>query len=104
MRRASPASTSRAWSLPTARPGLPEHVAGALVHDDLPLDPLQGVVDRLRVHAQLIGHVLVRGALEVEPERVRLESRETCAEAEDEALQLLARDHLHGGLVDVGAR
>src|SRR5919197_4080448 len=67
--------------------------ARLLVRDDLPLHALERVVDRLRVAAEPLGHLLVRRALEVEPQRVRLERREARAEAEDEALELLGRDH-----------
>ena len=52
---------------------------------DLPLDPLERVVDRLRVAAELPGHRLVRAALEIESKRVGLERRECRAEAPDEA-------------------
>ena len=48
-----------------------------------------------------LGHLLVRGALEVHAQRVRLERREAGAEAEDEALQLVARDHRDRRIVDV---
>src|SRR4029079_17248371 len=61
---------------------------------------LEGVVDRLRVAAQALGHLLVGVALEVEAKGVALERRETRAEAEDEALQLLGRDHANRGVVD----
>src|SRR3954462_11284764 len=67
--------------------------ARLLVGENLPLDALERVVDRLRVAAELLRHVLVRRALEVEAKRVGLERREAGAEAEDEALQLLGRDH-----------
>src|SRR5262245_20124409 len=67
---------------------LTQYLAGALVRVDLALDPLEGVVDRLRVAAELLGHLLVGRALEIQAERIRLELRQTCAEAEDEALQL----------------
>src|SRR5881394_4202527 len=63
------------------------------MREDLALDALQRVVDRLRVAAELFGHVLVGRALEIEAQGVRLERREARAEAEDEALQLLGRDH-----------
>src|SRR5918996_3650154 len=81
-----------------------QHLARFLVRLDLALDALQRVVDRLRVAAELLGHLLVRRALEVEPQRVGLELGETGPEAEDEALQLLGRDHAHRGLVHAGAR
>src|SRR5215470_6453225 len=61
--------------------------------EDLPLDALERVVDRLRVAAEPFGHVLVGRALEIEAQRVRLERREARAEAEDEALELLGGDH-----------
>ena len=41
--------------------------------DDLALHTLQGVVDRLGVAAQLVGHLLVGRALEVEPKRISLQ-------------------------------
>ena len=47
--------------------------ARRLVRDDLALHPLEGVVDRLRVAVELERHRVVRLAVEVEPERVRLE-------------------------------
>src|SRR4029079_3572375 len=72
---------------------LARDLARALVRIDLALDPLERVVDRLRVAAEVLGHVLVGRALEVEPERVRLERREPASEAEDKALQLFGRDH-----------
>src|SRR5438045_3025606 len=77
--------------------GLGQDLARLAVHDDLALHPLERVVDRLRVAAELVGHVLVGRALEVHAQRVGLEPGETGAEAEDEARQLLARDHLDGG-------
>src|SRR5436309_5957256 len=80
---------------PTGPVRLPEHLAGVLVHDDLALDSLQRVVDRLGVHLELHRHVLVRGTLEVETKRLCLQLRQSRAEAEDEALELLGRDHLH---------
>ena len=73
------------------------------MRDDLALHALQGVVDRLGVAAQLFGHLLVGRAFEVEPERIGFELRETRAEAEDQALQLLGRDDADGGIVDTGA-
>src|SRR4051812_28429085 len=78
--------------------------ARLLVGENLPLDALERVVDRLRVAAEALGHVLVGRSLEVEAKRVGLERREAGAEAEDEALQLLGRDDHHGRLVDGGAR
>src|SRR5581483_11464518 len=74
---------------------LDEDLARALVRDDLPLHPLEGVVDRLGVAAELFGHLLVGRPLEVHAQGVRLERREAGAEAEDEALQLVGRDHRH---------
>src|SRR3954447_18375767 len=63
------------------------------MRDDLALDPLQRVVDRLRVAAELLGHVLVGRALEVEAQCVRLERRKARAEAEHQTLKLLGRDY-----------
>src|SRR6478672_4191193 len=77
--------------------------AGLLVREDLPLHALQRIVDRLRVAAEPLRHVLVGRPLEVKAERVRLERRETGAEAEDEALELLGRDDHHRRLVHRGA-
>src|SRR4051812_3478245 len=77
--------------------------AGLLVRDDLALHPLQRVVDRLRVAVEHDRHLVVRVALEVELERLRLERREAGAEREDEALQLLRRDDADGRIVDAGA-
>src|SRR5687768_1364260 len=72
--------------------GLREDFARRLVRQDLALDALERVVDRLAVAAQLLRHLLVREALEVAAEGVGLELREPGTEAEDEALQLLGRD------------
>jgi hypothetical protein len=58
------------------RSGLLENLARALVRVDLPLDPLQRVVDRLRVAVELLGHVLIGRAFEVQAERVGLELRQ----------------------------
>src|SRR3954468_15490717 len=74
------------------------------MRDDLALDALQRVVDRLRVAAELVGHVLVRRALQIEAQGIRLERREARAEAEDQALQLLGRDHDEWRLVHRWAR
>src|SRR5919106_4921926 len=82
---------------------LEQYLARALVVDDLALHALERVVDRLRVAAELRGHLLVRAALEVEPERIGLERREAGAEGEDEALELLGRDHADGRVVDARA-
>src|SRR5512133_1716433 len=90
---------SRRW-----RSALLQDFARLLVLDDLPLDPLERVVDRLGVAAELLGHLLVGRAFEVETQRVGLQLREPRAEAEDEALQLLGRDHDDGRLLDRGAR
>jgi hypothetical protein len=54
-------------------PGLLNDCAGGLVLQDLPLDPLEGVVDRFRVAAELRGHLFVGRALEVEAKRVGFE-------------------------------
>src|SRR6186713_1586156 len=81
-----------------------EHFARLLVREDLPLDALQGVVDRLRVAVEILGHVLVGVALEVQRERLRLERREAAAEREDEALELLGRDDADGRVVHARAR
>ena len=43
------------------------------MRENLALDPLQRVVDRLGVAAELLGHVLVGRALEVEAQSVRLD-------------------------------
>src|SRR6201999_1169028 len=43
-----------------------QHSAAALVGEDLPLHPPERVVDRLRVAAELFGHLLVGRAFEVE--------------------------------------
>src|SRR5918999_2894018 len=84
-------------------PELVEDLAALLVQEDLPLDPLEGVVDRLRVAAEVLGHLLVGVAFEVEAKRVALERRQAGPEAEDEALQFLGRDDADGGVVDSGA-
>src|SRR5581483_779851 len=82
-------TTSRSGfdSPPTTRSGgsLLKNFAGLLVRDDLPLHALERVVDRLRVASELLGHVLVRRALEVEAQGIRLEIGEPGAETEDEA-------------------
>src|SRR5207237_7981275 len=59
---------------------------------------------RLRVATELRRHLLVRRTLEVEAQRVRLELRQTRAEREDEALELLRRDYADRGVVDCRAR
>ena len=61
------------YEVASRQPRLLQDLAFALVVQDLPLDPLQRVVDRLRVAGELFGHVLVGGALEVEAQRARLE-------------------------------
>src|SRR6188472_128521 len=71
-----------------------------LVGEDLPLHALERVVDRLAVAAERLGHLLVRVSVEVETERLRLEPRQRRAEAADERLQLLRRDHADRGIVD----
>src|SRR5919201_1778772 len=71
---------------------LEQNFASLLVRQHLPLDALQRVVDRLRVAAELGCHLLVRRALEIQPQRVRLELRQARSQGEDEALQLLRRD------------
>src|SRR6185437_2381766 len=60
-----------------------QNLALALVVQDLALHALQRVVDRLRVAAEAVGHLLVRLALQVQPECVRLERRQRRAEAPD---------------------
>src|SRR3954469_21496604 len=76
-----------------------QDLARLLVVQNLALDPLERVVDRLRVALEPLGHVLVGRAFEVELEGVGLELRETCAEAEDETLELLRRDDADRRLV-----
>ena len=69
----------------------------------LALDPLQGVVNGLRVALQALGDHLVGVAVEVEREHPALEVREhagDAGEAGDEALQLFGRDHLVDRVVD----
>ena len=56
---------------------------------------------RRRLAAEILGHVLVRRALQVEPERVGLERGQRRRETPDQRLQLLGRDDLHRWLVDV---
>src|SRR5206468_2251803 len=100
-------SSSGSWDTTRTSPSLApsvEHLARLLMRQDLALHALQGVVDRLRVTTELLGHLLVRHALEVVAQRIRLEPREPGAEAEDEALQLLRRDHAHRRVVDTRAR
>src|SRR5664280_2031165 len=84
------------------KPVLEQYFARALVRQNLALDALQGVVDRLSVAAQLLCHLLVGRALEVEAKRIGFELRETRPEAEDQALQLLGGDDADGGIVDAG--
>src|ERR671925_1782825 len=81
-------SPSRLRAEPGATGELLQHLSGALVRQHLPLHALQGVVDRLRVAAELGRHLLVRRALEVQLQRVRLELGQPGAERKDEALQL----------------
>src|SRR6266540_2160867 len=76
-----------------------QNLARPLVLDDLPLHPLQRIVDRLRIAAALLGHLLVGASLEVEAQCVGLQLRQARAEAEDEALQLLGRDDDDGRLL-----
>src|SRR4029453_5789088 len=82
---------------------LGKNFAGLLVREDLALHALERVVDRLRVAAELVCHVLVGIALEVERQRLRLERREAGAEREDEALELLGRDDADRRVVDARA-
>src|SRR5918992_3247845 len=93
----------RTTKLRASESQLLQDLTRSLVREDLALDALQRVVDRLRVAAELLGHLLVGGALEVEPQRVRLQLREPASEGEDETLELLRRDHADGGLVDARA-
>src|SRR4051812_10443900 len=79
---------------------LVQDLAQLLVLEHLALDPLERVVDRLRVACEELGHLLVGRALEVELQRVGLQLREAGAEAEDEALQLLGRDDADRWIVD----
>ncbi len=55
-----------------------------LVRNDLPLDALEGVVDRLAVAVELLCHPFVRAAVEVEAKRLGLERRERRAKTADE--------------------
>ena len=72
-----------------------------LVGQDLALDPLERVVDRLRSRSRARRPSPRTRALRgSSAQRVRLERREAGAEREDEALQLLGRDHAHGRVVD----
>src|SRR3954466_5653243 len=105
LRAASWSSSSEMPSTPVSggaftRGTLVQDLAQLLVLQDLALHPLQGIVDRLRVTAQLLRHLLVGGAFEVELERVGLQLRKAGAEREDEALQLLGRDHANRRIVD----
>src|SRR5919199_1416496 len=83
---------------------LEDDLARALVCQHLALDALERVVDRLRVAAELGGHLFVGRPLEVQAERVRLELRQARSEREDEALELLRRDDADRGVVDARAR
>src|SRR5215218_10077961 len=74
--------------------GLQQDVAGAQVRPDLALDPLERVVDRLRVAAQALADGLVAAAVEVEGEDARLELGERRRQAPDERAQLLGADDL----------
>src|SRR5438874_11600769 len=78
---------------------LKQNFAALLVLGDLALHALERVVDRLRVAAEPLGHVLVGRALQVQAKRVGLERRQPRAEAEDEALELLGGDDDDGRLV-----
>src|SRR5437867_1006174 len=82
---------------------LEEDLPRALVGDDLALHPLQRVVDRLRVAAENLRHRVVRLALQVEAQRVGLEPRQAAAQTEDEALELLGRDHADGRIIHARA-
>src|SRR6476469_9778887 len=83
-----------------AASALLQNLPRLLVRKHLALHALKRVVDRLRIATEPLGHLLVGLALEVELERVGLELRKAAAEREDEALQLLGRDHADRGIVD----
>src|SRR5262245_25205871 len=72
---------------------------------DLALDPLEGVVDGLRVALEALGGRLVGVAVEVEGEDAALEIGEDTGrsrEAGDEALELFRGDHLVDRVGDRG--
>src|SRR3954470_17613407 len=79
---------------------LVQNLAQLLVLEHLALDSLERVVDRLRVAAEVLGHLLIGRALEVELERVGLQLRKAGAQREDEALQLLGRNDADRRIVD----
>src|SRR3954468_9022833 len=73
---------------------LKQHVPRLKVRPDLALDPLQRVVDGLRVAREPLGDRLVGVAVEVERQDGALELRQDARQARDEAVQLPARDPL----------
>ena len=68
--RSSADATTPSTETAPARSGLRRNGARRLMRHDLPLHPLQRVVDRLAVALELLGHPLVRAAVEVQPERL----------------------------------
>src|SRR3954470_17517613 len=71
---------------------------------DLALDPLECIVDRLRIALQELADLLVGAALEIQREHAPLERREAGAEAADERRELLRGHDAAGGIVDGRAR
>ena len=72
--------------------------------EDLPLYPLERIIDRLGVARQFNCHFLIGRALQVETEGIRLQLGESRSEGEDQALELLCRNDANGGVVDVRPR
>jgi hypothetical protein len=46
---------------------LVEHGSILLMEQDLPLNALEGIIDRLRIAAELLGHLLVGVSFEIQP-------------------------------------
>src|SRR5271165_7455987 len=78
-RRWTPAARRAPRTLPSGGDG-----PRLQVRSDLPLDALQGVVDRLGVARQPLAHLLVGVAVEVQREHAALELRQGARQASDQ--------------------
>src|SRR5919206_1035500 len=74
--------------------GLQQHAARREVGSDLALDPLQRVVDGLRVAPDPLADVLVAVPVEVQRQHAGLELRQRGGQAAHEGAELLGGDHL----------
>ena len=70
----------------------------------LSLDPLEGIVDGLGLALETLTDRLIGVAVEIQRQDVTLQVREDARQAGDEALQLLAGDHLVRRVADGWAR